>query len=108
MDELIFQVEEDPEMGFVVTALGASIVTQADDLPKLRRNVRDAVECHFAESAQPRIVRLQFVRDEFSPCETHATQLHSHVESACTQPAQVRNSQRNLSGSRSTLRPDAR
>lgn len=64
MNEIVFLIEEDPEAGFVATALGASIVTQGDDLAELRRNVKDAVECHFAEGERPRIVRLHFVRDE--------------------------------------------
>ncbi len=64
MTEIIFLVEEEPEGGFVASALGASIITQAETLPELRAQVRDAVECHFAESERPLAVRLHFVRDE--------------------------------------------
>ena len=64
MNEIVFLIEEDPESGYVASALGASILTQGDDLDELRRNVRDAVECHFEDSDRPRIVRLHFVRDE--------------------------------------------
>jgi hypothetical protein len=62
--ELIFLVKEAPEGGFTARALGESIFTEADDLPALRENVRDAVRCHFEEGSGPRIVRLHFVQEE--------------------------------------------
>ena len=62
--EVIFLIEDAPKSGYVASALGASIVTQGDDLAELRRNVRDAVECHIEDGDRPRIVRLHFVRDE--------------------------------------------
>ncbi len=49
MNELIFLVEEAPEGGYTARALGQSIFTEADDLPTLEENVRDAVRCHFEE-----------------------------------------------------------
>lgn len=64
MRELIFLVEEAPEGGYTARALGADIFTEADDLPKLRDAVRDAVRCHFEEGQQPRVVRLHFVGEE--------------------------------------------
>lgn len=68
MRELIFVVEESPEGGFVARALGASIVTEADDLPSLRTQILDAVRCHFEEGeARPRVVRLHLVKDEILP-----------------------------------------
>ena len=63
-EEIVFLVEEAPEGGFVARALGESIVTEADDVAQLHRNVRDAVRCHFEERAGPGIIRLHFVRDE--------------------------------------------
>lgn len=62
--ELVFLVEEAPEGGYVARALGASIVTEADDLPALRAQVRDAVRCRFDAPAAPTMIRLHFVRDE--------------------------------------------
>jgi predicted RNase H-like HicB family nuclease len=45
--------------------LGYGVHTQGESLEELRRNIREAVECHFDEPAQmPKIVRLHFVRDE--------------------------------------------
>ena len=64
MNEIIFLVEDAPEGGYVVRALGQAIFTEADDLATLHANVRDAVRCHFDESDVPQIVRLHFVREE--------------------------------------------
>ena len=64
MNEIIFQVEEAPEGGYVARALGHSIFTEAQTLDRLRANVRDAVHCHFDEGQGPRVIRLHFVRDE--------------------------------------------
>jgi hypothetical protein len=49
VNELIFLVEEAPEGGYTARALGASIFTEADDLPSLHREVRDAVRCHYGD-----------------------------------------------------------
>lgn len=64
MSELVFVVEEAPEGGYVARAVGASIVTEADDLDSLRDHVRDAVRCHFDPDAVPKLIRLHYVRDE--------------------------------------------
>jgi len=64
MEELIFMVENAPEGGFTARALGLSIFTEADDLPSLREQVRNAVRCHFEEGQGPKILRLHFVREE--------------------------------------------
>jgi hypothetical protein len=58
MSELVFVVEEAPEGGYVARAVGASIVTEADDLEGLREEVRDAVRCHFDEETVPKLIRL--------------------------------------------------
>jgi hypothetical protein len=64
MNELIFVVEEAPEGGYTARALGEAIFTEADDLEGLHARIRDAVRCHFDEGAQPRMLRLHFVREE--------------------------------------------
>ncbi len=65
MNEIVFVVEEAPEGGYVAHALGQTIVTQADALDELRRMVRDAVACHFADAAsRPKLIRLHFSHDE--------------------------------------------
>jgi hypothetical protein len=64
MNEVIFIVEEAPEGGLSARAVGESIFTQAATMAELHERVRDAVRCHFEEGAQPRLIRLHFVRDE--------------------------------------------
>ena len=63
-NELIFFIEELSEGGYRARALGESIFTEADDLEELRRNVREAVECHFEEGQGPKVILLHFVRQE--------------------------------------------
>ena len=67
MTELVFLVEEAPEGGYTARALGASIVTEADDLPALRAMVREAVRCHFDPVDRPALLRLHLVHDEVIP-----------------------------------------
>ncbi|HEV7682973.1 MAG TPA: hypothetical protein VGO68_12665 [Pyrinomonadaceae bacterium] len=64
MEELIFVVENAPEGGYTARALGESIFTEADDLPALREQVKDAVRCHFDDGKGPRVIRLHYVREE--------------------------------------------
>ena len=64
VSEIVFVVEEAQEGGLVARALGASIVTEADDLAQLRQQVRDAVRCHFDEGRLPKVIRLHYVREE--------------------------------------------
>jgi len=64
MSELIFLVEQAPEGGYTARALGAAIFTEADTLPELRQNVREATECHFSTLDMPKVIRLHFVREE--------------------------------------------
>ncbi len=64
MNEIIFIVEEAAEGGYIAKAMGTSIVTEADDLNELHKQVRDAVRCHFEEGQIPKIIRLHFVREE--------------------------------------------
>lgn len=63
--EIIFEVTEAAEGGFVAVALGHGITTQADTAEGLREMVRDAVACYFDNPAEaPKLIRLHFVRDE--------------------------------------------
>jgi hypothetical protein len=56
MDEIIFVVRESPEGGYEAHALGHSIFTEADTLEELRRQVQDAVQCHFPDESRPKIL----------------------------------------------------
>jgi hypothetical protein len=62
--EIIFSVQESPDGGYEARALGYSIFTQADTLDELKRNVREAVQCHFDAGAAPPVIRLHTVKDE--------------------------------------------
>jgi hypothetical protein len=64
MTEILFIVEEAPDGGYMASAAGASIFTEAEDLADLRVQVRDAVRCHFDDADLPQLIRLHFVRDE--------------------------------------------
>lgn len=67
MSELIFLVEEAPEGGYTARAAGLSIFTEADTLDELRRNIREAVDCHFDDGQAPKLIRLHLVREEILP-----------------------------------------
>ena len=64
MSEIIFLVDEEDEGGFIARAASHSIFTEADSLDELRKNVREAVECHFDDGRAPKIIRLHIVREE--------------------------------------------
>jgi hypothetical protein len=61
--EIIFSVQESPEGGYEARALGYSIFTQADTIDELRRNVREAVQCHFDAGTAPSVLRLHMGKD---------------------------------------------
>jgi hypothetical protein len=65
--EIIFSVQESAEGGYEARALGHSIFTQADSMEELRRNVREAVQCHFDDGMTPSVIRLHMVKDEVIP-----------------------------------------
>jgi hypothetical protein len=64
MNELVFQVTQEADGGFVAEALGEIIFTQADMWDDLRRNVREAVTAFYFNRPAPVRVRLHLVRDE--------------------------------------------
>ncbi|HSI73561.1 MAG TPA: hypothetical protein VK934_10325 [Fimbriimonas sp.] len=64
MTELVFDVREAPEGGFLAQAVGHDIFSEADTVESLREQVRDAVHCHFDEEHLPSFIRLLFHREE--------------------------------------------
>lgn len=62
--ELVFDVTEDADGGYVAECLSENIVTQGDNWTELRENVRDAVEAFFFDGPKPQAIRLHLVRDE--------------------------------------------
>ena len=68
MKEVIFEVTEDLEGGYVAAALGVGIHTQGESVEELKEMVRDAVDCYFDDAeGKPALIRLHFVRDEVIP-----------------------------------------
>ncbi|MBN8826792.1 MULTISPECIES: 2-oxoisovalerate dehydrogenase [unclassified Spirosoma] len=64
MKEIFFLIEEADEGGYIASAIGQSIVTEADTLDELKANIREATICHFDEGQAPQIAHLHFVKDE--------------------------------------------
>ena len=63
--ELIFEVREAEEGGYVARALGHAIFTEADTWEALRENVLEVASLHFEdESERPKLIQLHFVKDE--------------------------------------------
>jgi predicted RNase H-like HicB family nuclease len=64
MKELFFLVEEALEGGYTAKAIGESIFTEAETIDELKKEIREAVECHFDDDDKPQIVRLHMVKEE--------------------------------------------
>lgn len=62
--EIIFLIEEAADGGYTAKALGHAIFTQAEDFETLKKNIIDAVKCHFSEIELPHVLRLHQVKDE--------------------------------------------
>lgn len=63
-NELIFEVTQEHDGGYVAECLTENIFTQADDWETLRKNVREAVVAFYFDRQMPAIIRLHLVRDE--------------------------------------------
>lgn len=64
MDELVFDVTQESDGGYVAECLSEDIFTQADTWDELRDNVREAVQAYYFDGEPPRRIRLHLVRDE--------------------------------------------
>jgi hypothetical protein len=66
MSDLIFEVVQEGDGGFVAECLTEPIVTQGDDWHSLREAVADAVRGYFFDAPEslPKSIRLHLVRDE--------------------------------------------
>ncbi len=62
--ELVFDVLQDQDGGFVAECIGENIVTEADTWQDLRTNVKEVVAAYFFDAPMPESVRLHLVRDE--------------------------------------------
>jgi predicted RNase H-like HicB family nuclease len=63
-NELIFDVTQDADGGFVAECLTEPIVTQGGTWDELRKMALEAVDAFFFDAAKPRSIRLHLVRDE--------------------------------------------
>ena len=61
MTEILFTVEEATEGGFAARAVGHSIFTEADTLDELRKNIHEAVKCHFEDSVRVTIQNKEHI-----------------------------------------------
>ena len=65
MGEIVFEVTQETDGGFVAECLSESIFTQADTWDELRRNVKEAVVAYYFDNPKPpTAIRLHLVRDE--------------------------------------------
>ena len=66
MADLIFEVVQEGDGGFVAECLTEPIVTQGDDWDALREAVADSVKGYFFDAPEslPKAIRLHLVRDE--------------------------------------------
>jgi predicted RNase H-like HicB family nuclease len=64
MSELVFEVTQESDGGYVAEALGENIVTQGDTWEELRANVKDAVQAYYFDEPKPAYLRLHLRRDE--------------------------------------------
>ena len=66
MKELYFEAREDKvDGGYVASAIGYGIHTQAETLDELRSNILDAVDCYFDEPGDaPTVIHLRVVNEE--------------------------------------------
>mgnify|MGYP001581397055 CR=1 FL=1 len=65
MTEIIFILEDDIEGGYSARALEFPIFTQGETLEEVKRNIKDALRCHFdKEDNIPKVIRLHTVKEE--------------------------------------------
>ncbi|MBV9993458.1 MAG: 2-phospho-L-lactate guanylyltransferase [Alphaproteobacteria bacterium] len=64
MSELVFEVTQEIDGGYVAEALGESIFTEGDTWDDLCTNVREAVKAYYFDRPAPDRLRLHLVRDE--------------------------------------------
>ena len=55
-----FIAEQDESGGFSARAVGISIFTEADTFDDLKKNIHEAVECHFEDGAAPADITVTY------------------------------------------------
>ena len=62
--EIIFLIEESFDGGYEAKALGYSIFTEGNNISELKKNIKEAVKCHFESKKIPKVIRLHYIREE--------------------------------------------
>jgi hypothetical protein len=62
--EIIFVIEESLEGGFEAKSLGYSIFAEAESTEQLKKNIVEAVNCHFELEDKPSVIRLHYIKEE--------------------------------------------
>ena len=62
--EIVFQVREASEGGYIARAVGYNIFTQGEDWEDLKFMLRDAVLCHCDDGEAPAAIRVHMVQSE--------------------------------------------
>lgn len=68
MTEVVFEVIQEADGGFVAECLTEAIFAQADTWDELRLQVTDAVNGFFFDRGKPTSIRMHLVRDEVLAC----------------------------------------
>ena len=64
MSEIVFEVTQESDGGYVAECIGEDIFTEGDTWDALRHNVLKAVQAYYFDATPPQRVRLHLVRDE--------------------------------------------
>ncbi|KUG25712.1 hypothetical protein ASZ90_004460 [hydrocarbon metagenome] len=64
MNEIIFMVQDSLDGGLEAKAIGYSIFSEAESMEELKKNIVEAVNCHFDEGEKPKLIRLHYVKEE--------------------------------------------
>jgi len=66
MSELVFEVIQESDGGYVAECLSETIFTEADSWEELREHVREVVNAYYFDQPEkiPHSIRLHLVRDE--------------------------------------------
>ena len=64
MNEIVFQVTQESDGGYVAECLSEDIFTQGDTWEELRANVKEAIAGFFFDRPKPASILLHLVRDE--------------------------------------------
>lgn len=62
--EIVFLVEESLDGGYEAKAAGFPIFTQGETIEEVKKNILDAVRCHFEEDKAPSYVYVRFLKEE--------------------------------------------